>query len=561
MRRLTFPGLILALLAAQGSPPALAGDEPRRDGPAAAAKALDAAIDSRLAAAGVVPAPDCGDALFLRRAAYDLTGGPVDAARARAFLEDRAPDKRARLVRELARSPQAAVWWGRFLLETVTDGGRADESDEWDGRPLLAWLARSLGQGRGVDAIVRDLLLAEGNRGERPQVEWILRWEVDPARLAGSVGRDLLGVSIGCAQCHDHPHERWTQDDFWSLAAFFARTRYYEGGSDEDELSGVTEHRRGRRSMAMRQEDPPADDEAQPGGERRPQRRFTPRFLDGSAPASSEEPRAVLAARVTAHPLFARNLANRAWARLLGAGLVEPVEEAGAAGASRLDAAALDALAGRLGQGGHDLLDLVETIALTRAYARAGQGPAAAPFARHRPRPLSPDQLRTTFVVALGLGEEEVAASEDDDAQGGPLEEQGEDAQADEGPEAEAELDEEEPGDDVELDPRLVPEEDDGDLPRELGPAGSKSRLLALLGGATAREAVQSGRTRLLRLHGPQVGVDHVEGAFLALVSRPPAASEREAALEAIRAAGDGARGLEDLLWALLNSAELGSLW
>lgn len=560
MRRLA---VLLALLAAQL---ALAGDAPPVDRPATVAEALDAAIESRLAAAGVAPAPDCGDSLFLRRAAYDLTGGPVDAARARAFLLDRAPDKRARLVRELARSPQAAVWWGRFLLETVTEGGRADESDEWDGRPLLGSFARSLGEGRGVDAIVRELLLAEGNRGERPQVEWLLRWEVDPARLAGSVGRDLLGVSIGCAQCHDHPHERWTQDDFWSLAAFFARTRYYEGGSEEDELSGVTEHRRARRSMAMRQEDPPAGDEAQPRGERRPQRRFTPRFLDGSAPASSEEPRAVLAARVTAHPLFARNLANRAWARLLGAGLVEPVEEAGAAGASRLDAPVLDALAARLRQGGHDLLDLVETIALTRAYARAGLGPDAAPFARHRPRPLSPDQLRTTLVVGLGLGEEEVAGSEDEDAQGGPREEEGEEAEADEDSEAEAEVDEDEmdegePGDDVELDPRLVPEEDDGDLPRELGPAGSKSRLLALLGGATVREAVLAGRSRLLRLHGPRVGGEHVEGAFLALVSRPPAPSELEAALEAIRAAGDGARGLEDLLWALLNSAELGSLW
>lgn len=542
--------------------------------------AIDAALDAQLKAAGATPAPDCGDALWLRRASYDLTGGPLPAERAKAFLDDKAPDKRARLVRELLATPQARIWWGRFLLEATTDGGRAAEQDAWDGAPLLSFFVHGLEQRRGVDALVRDLLTATGNRTDSPQVQWLLRWNVEPAKLAGSVGRDLLGVQVACAQCHDHPFETWKQDDFWSLAAYFARTRYYEG----EDVEGVTEHRRA--SKTMRMPDDAFDEGEEVQGERRPKKRYQPRFLDGQGLAPGEEPRAALAARVTSSPLFARNLANRVWARLLGRGLVDPVETAGAAEATDpWVAGVLDPLAARLRGSRFDLLDLVATIVSTKAYAR---GPAAtpgprAPFARHAPRALTADQLRTTLIVATGVGEDDDPLDEEDEE--GDDEEDMEPAMApktgttapgptpapppaEEDDEGEDEDEEEEDLDDgadpampAELDHRMVDDEEDLETPRQVGLPGTKARSLALLSSAFAHEAAESGARLLTKLYGRDVGRAHLERAWLSLLGRRPTAAELEGALAAVAEGGGRRRALEDVIWSIFNSAELGAVW
>lgn len=504
------------------------------DAPTAAGATLDQAIEARLASTKVTPAAGCSDEAFLRRVCFDLTGGPPTVERARAFHDDRAPDKRAKLVRELLDSQAFSTWWGRALLETVTNGGRADEEDGWNGRQLVEHLAGELEKRRGLDVIVKELLAVEGNRGERPAVEWLLRWEVDPAKLAGSIGRDLLGVSIACAQCHDHPTEPWTQDDFWSLAAFFARTRYFE---TDDELEGITEHRRTRRSMSM----PRDDEEQEKPGERKPDRRFSPRFLDRSSPAATEEPRASLAARVVASPLFARHLVDRVWERLLG----RPLDATGGDDGPATDPTVLDALAARLRASSFDLRDLVSTIVSTRAYARKGA-----------PRPLTHDQLRTALIVATGVGEDEDPRDDEEyeDYLMNPEEREDdeeamEDSMMDGASGATA------------IDPRLIPVEGDTDTPVLLGRANTKARFLALLNGSYVREAVESGARKLVLLHGGDAGAPHVEHAFLALLSRRPTEAERAAALSALAEAGGRRRGVEDLLWSIINSAEFGAVW
>lgn len=585
------PRLLLAVLAV---PVALLARTDAAPATSVGPAELDAAIGAQLKAAGATAAPDCGDALWLRRASYDLTGGPLSAERAKAFLDDQAPDKRARLVRELLASPEARIWWGRFLLEATTDGGRAAEQDAWDGAPLLSFFVHGLEQRRGVDALVRDLLTATGNRTDSPQVQWLLRWNVEPAKLAGSVGRDLLGVQVACAQCHDHPFDTWKQDDFWSLAAFFARTRYYEG----EDVEGVTENRRASKSMRLPDDptDVGAEEEEELQGERRPKKRFQPRFLDGQGLPPGEEPRAVLAARVTASPLFARNLANRVWARLLGRGLVEPVDTAGAAEATDpWVAGVLDPLAARLRGSRFDLLDLVQTIVSTKAYAR---GPAAmpgpdAPFARHRPRALTADQLRTTLIVATGVYEDDDPLDEEDEGEGedeGPAmtpetpmtpgmtpgttapgatpapepakaeddEGEGEDEADDEG---EDEDDGADPAMPAELDHRLVSDDEDLETPRQVGLPGTKARSLALLSSAFAHEAAESGARLLTKLHGRDVGQPHLERAWLSLLGRRPTAAELQGALAAVAEGGGRRRALEDVIWSIFNSAELGAVW
>lgn len=225
-----------ALLLAVGATSVLAGEP---EAPAAAARpswartvaAIDAAIEERLQHEGVTAAAPADDAEFLRRVTLDLTGTIPTAAEAEAFLADRAPDKRARVIDALLASPAYAEHWSHVwyrLLTGVTPnaGQRGDQDLRFLRGPadatFQAWLLERMQQNTPYNQMVEALISATGRTNANGATGWYARWEGKPNDLAGAVSRTFLGVKIACAQCHDHMYEpTWKQKDFQGMAAFF----------------------------------------------------------------------------------------------------------------------------------------------------------------------------------------------------------------------------------------------------------------------------------------------------------------------------------------------------
>ncbi len=379
-RRWVLGGLILAgacpLLYA--APPAPAVE--RHDAAALAAR-IDQLIDARLTVEKVPPAPLADDAEFLRRISLDLTGRIPSVAQVRAFLRDRRPDKRQRLVDALLDGGAFVrhfthVWRAILLPETATDPNLA--------AGLEAWLRPRVQANAPYDRIVRDLL--------RPGVvpAFSQAYENKPENLAAATARLFLGVKLECAQCHDAKTESWTREQFWGLAAFFAPA---PGAGRRGQIVAGP----GARSIRI------------PGTAKE----VPAKFLDGQQPKWSEalSPRSALAEWVTAptNPFFARAAVNRLWAHFHGIGLVDPVDdldEQNPASHPEL----LDELARQFVAHQFDLKFLVRAMVLSQTYQRTsrlthpGQEDAHL-FARMAVRGMTAEQLFDSLAVATGFEE------------------------------------------------------------------------------------------------------------------------------------------------------------
>jgi hypothetical protein len=494
---------------------------------------IDRHVEAALKAAGVDPAPLCDDATFLRRAWLDLAGTVPPVDRVRRFLADRDPDKRAKVVDELLASEGYARRWAHLWLRTLT-GRRGVPDEEHDGRRLLEHLQRALGRNDPYDRLVRELVSASGLADENGAVNFALRYRANPVDLAGAVGRTFLGVRIQCAQCHDHPFADWNQDQFWGLAGFFARTWRFFVDEPGFELTGVVEAGRDR---GIRVPGQPADPKPAEGDKeedeqartRREYRKVPAVYLDGRAAGADEASlRAALADALVdpkRSPTFAANAVNRVWAAMFGRGLLEPLDGFTLRG-TPAPPPLLNELADAFVARRYDLAALIRTIATSKAYQRASRGPGdPATWSRMAVRPLDEDQLFDAVSDVGGLTHE-------------PSEEEAREMSPEEAEEEQAYRD-------------LLPREAFGD--QNL----SQTRALALLNGEIVHEAVEAGARACLAVNGRNVGRAHVEWLILATLSRAPTEEEVREALELIGGARTRRRdGLEDVLWALLNSSE-----
>ncbi len=372
-------GLILA-----GVCPLLHAAPPAADRQEAAALAarIDQLINARLEAEKVPPAPPADDAEFLRRVSLDLTGRIPSVAQVRAFLADRSPDKRQRLVDAMLESGAflrhfTHVWRAVLLPDTATDPNLT--------AGLETWLRQQLQANTSYDRMVRDLL--------KPGVvpTFAQAYENKPENLAAATARLFLGVKLECAQCHRHPFAQWTREQFWGLAAFFAPSPGARVRGQQP-VAGA-----GARSIRI-----PGTDKEVPA-----------KFLDGKEPVWSEalSPRSALADWVTApsNPFFARAAVNRLWAHFHGTGLVDPVddldEQNPASHPELLDELARQFVAHRF-----DLKFLVRAVVLSQTYQRTsrlthpGQEEVHR-FARMAVRGLTAEQLFDSLAVATGFEE------------------------------------------------------------------------------------------------------------------------------------------------------------
>jgi hypothetical protein len=389
--------IVVALLAAT---PALAA--PKR--------ALTAAdVDRQLAAAWrkqhLSPGPIADDATFLRRVTIDLTGTIPDADAVRAFLADKRRDKRARAVDELLDSPAYARHWATFWDRALM--GRLPKNvPALDHAGFDRWLEEELADNRPWNELVHELVGASGVNTEAPAVNWILRYSQQPADLTGKLSRLFLGVQIQCAQCHDHPSEKWKQDDFRSLAACFARTGPVPL---DDKPKGAGAKSVVRRIELRDQPGPTFGGGPKAMSDLRLIALAPPRALDGTDFSTADNRRAALADWITRadNPWFARAIVNRYWAHLVGRGFVEPVDDFRHSNPTVMPQL-LDALAADFVASGYDLQHLIRLICATRAYQLAAV--AGAPgdgdeqfFVHHRMRPLTGEELYNALSSATNL--------------------------------------------------------------------------------------------------------------------------------------------------------------
>ena len=346
---------------------------------------IDKHLSARWDAEKVKFAAMSDDATFVRRIYLDLAGRIPTVAEAREFLAETAPDKRAKLVARLVDSGahfrHTATFWRREWVpqaDTPQFASLANDIEEW--------LAVKLHDRVPYDRIVRDLMTASlaKTRQETPTT-FFAASEFKPENLAANTTRAFLGVNLDCAQCHDHPFARWTRDQFWQTAAFFARP---PTGRLENVRLELTVPNTKKILKARLLTDP------QP---------LWPEVL------KDDTGRTLLATWVTAkdNPYFARNAVNRVWANLFGTGLVEPLDDlSGENPASHPEL--LDELAKAFADSDFDLKSLTTAIVLSKAYQLSSVLPQGGSsdtrlFARSAVRGLTGEQLFDSLRVAAGL--------------------------------------------------------------------------------------------------------------------------------------------------------------
>jgi hypothetical protein len=353
------------------------------------AEALAARIDELLAPPmaekGVTPAPRSDDAEFIRRAYLDLAGCIPSIIDVRDFLDDTRPDKRRIWVDMLldgkkpSRKPDAynhhfANVWRAWLLSRVNN-----EQGPQLAPQLEVSLRQRFKENAPYDRIVRDLIVSASSDGAA--AVFYQANENKPENLAGSVSRLFLGIKLECAQCHDdRSGGNWTQDQFWSFAAFF-------GGVDpQRRLVADTRKIRipGKNKIA------------------------SARFLDNSQPAWKDgvDSRVTLADWMTtaANPYFARAGVNRMWSYFFGVGLTDPIDEQGDHNPPS-HPELLDELARQFAGHNFDLKYLYRAIVASRAYQRSSVGGSEGAddlrlFARMPVRGLSAEQLFDSLAEA-----------------------------------------------------------------------------------------------------------------------------------------------------------------
>ncbi len=383
--------------------------------PADVVKRLDAAMQEHWKAAGVAPVGRADDAAFLRRVWLDLAGVTPPAEDVPAFLADKDPNKRAKLIDKLLDSDEFADHWAAVWTQQLLGGRRPIKQDKYDGRVLRGYLRDAIKADVSYKTVTTELITGQGASDASGPADFLLRYEGRPTDLVGAVFKNFQGVSLQCAQCHDHPFTHWKKDDFWGVAAYFGRLRLLASDDGDDSITAIMEARRGDLKVP--------DPTAKPNEDGSPAMKVVKPRFPGAARPGAPPPRAeggrraALAAWITAddNPYFATRAVNDAWTRLFGAGLMPPVDGVDRGGSDDRTAM-VNLLAADFKASDYDLKRLVRTIARSRAYqlssgdATPVKGDKAAEtadlqvrnFARFPARPLSVDQLYASVVRATG---------------------------------------------------------------------------------------------------------------------------------------------------------------
>jgi len=493
---------------------------------------VDTAVYAKLRELNLEPSGACSDEEFLRRVYIDALGTLPTVDEARRFLDSKEPNKRDRLIDEVLQRPEYGSIWALKLCDLSMV--RKEHMQRKYTFALNQWLTEQFQQNRPWDQVAKELITATGPKAENPAVLWWAsrqatrpnsRGWVRSYELTGEVvAQVFLGQRIQCSKCHNHPTEKYTQDDYYHFASVFAQVNGDRtAGDDPVPVSFL-----------------PND----PGEVRQPRtgELMAPQPLDRSELklAAGDDRRQKFAEWLTGagKEMFARNAVNRVWARLFGSGIVDPVDDMRATNPPRNEAL-LDALAKDLIEHKYDLKYLMKTIMRSRTYQTTSVATPAnkidTQFFSHYPvRRLQGEELLDAIAqvtdvpdryLSYPVGTRAIELSDTEipalalDTFGRPT--------------------------------RVNPCECDR------GAAPSMSQALELFNGETLQGKLKSGDgavAQLVKSGKPNEQV--LEELFLRTLARRPTAKEQSDILKVLSQTDKREEVLQDVLWALINTKE-----
>ncbi len=484
---------------------------------------IDEHLIAKWRSLGLTPSGLCNDEEFLRRVYLDAIGTLPAPEEIRAFLADASADKRSKVIDRVLDRPEFVDFWALKWGDLLRNNRNVlQEKGMWS---FHNWIRAALRDNRPVDEFVRDILTAEGSTYMDGPANYY-RVGTNAADWAETTSQVFLGVRIQCARCHHHPFEKWSQDDYYAMSAFFSRL-----ATKQTQEFGIF-----NRDTVVHLRTTGEQTHPRKGGV------VKPRPLDGQPVDDPFDRRRKLAEWLTAkdNKLFARNVVNRFWGYLMGRGLVEPLDDLRATNPAT-NPELLDALAADFAQSGFNLKHLLKTIMNSRGYQLSADVTAGNQadvtnlyHARYTIKRLTAEQMADALDFATGTQEK---------YQGLPL------------------------------GTRAIQLPDPGVRSFLLDVFGRPARQLTcecertaspniaqalhLLNGDLINTKLSRGEGRIARLVREKKPLpDVIEELFLVTLCRKPGPEEVRIATELIGQAPSPQIGAEDLLWALLNTRE-----
>jgi hypothetical protein len=326
---------------------------------------IDAQVFARLKSLRMNPSPVASDGVFVRRVHLDAIGLLPTREEAQEFIAASAPDKRERLIDHLLARPEFAEHWALKWSDLLRNEEKVLDQKGVD--LFYGWIRDSISTGKPLDQFVREMVDAQGSTYANPPANF-WRANRDPFTRGETAARLFLGVRLQCAKCHNHPFDRWTQDDYYSWAALFGQIDYKEVGENKRSDKLDLHEFNGEQLVLVRGERDVKDPRT---GQNAP-----PKFLGGEflslEPASNRLPPLAQWLGSSSNDLFVKSQANFVWYHFLGRGLVEPIDD------FRLTnppthPALLDELSRELASHNFDLRYLVRRIMTSRTYQLAAE--------------------------------------------------------------------------------------------------------------------------------------------------------------------------------------------
>ena len=490
--------------------------------PLAAANYIDEHINTKLKKMRIVPADLCDDATFARRVHIDIIGQLPNIETLNQFVESKEPNKRAKLVNQLLEDEAFADIWAMKWAERlkITSSNNNNGISQKSAVLYYEWLRDQIVEDRPMNDVVFDIIASSGGTFENPATNFY-EVERDTLILSENVVQTFIGARMQCAQCHNHPFDRWTMDDYYGFTAFFAQVGRKNGNDPREKIifnqnNGEVKH--------------PLDG-----------REMQPTYLGGDVaniPKGTDR-RQILASWLTSpqNQAFSSNLSNMVWEHFFGRGITHPIDDVRISNPP-VNQPLLDALGDRLVKTDYNIKQLVRDITASHAYQRSTRvndtnAADTTNFSRAHPRRIRAEVLLDCIT--------QVTQTEDD-FRGLP------------------------PG------ARAVQIIDGNTSTYFLKTFGRASRetvcscevvmepnlsqALHLINGNTTNQKIKQGRVVRNLLEQGKTPPQVIEHLYLATLARKPTTEELDRVLKLIESSEKQNEALEDVFWALLNSKE-----
>lgn len=480
---------------------------------------IDQLVFGKLKQLQIQPSELCSDSDFLRRATLDLTGRLPSLEETQAFHADTNPAKRAALVDRLLASDDHARFWSMKWSDLLRCNSK--KLTKSGVHKFRRWLFDVVKNDMPLDQFARELLTATGSTQQNPAAAYwkAARDEIDATETTAQL---FMGVRIQCAKCHNHPFEKWTQDDYYGTAAAFNRVGRKETGLPDDEMifvktgGEVTQPRTGKQ-MKVRL------------------------LLEGDVDVPNDQDRRVVFATWltnNSNPFFAKSLSNRIWGHVVGKGIVDPVDDFRDSNPPS-NPELLNYLADELLKSGYSSRHLIRTIMNSRVYQLSSQrnkynADDETYFSHATTRMLTAEQLLDAICAVTGQQEEFSGM----------------------------------PGGTKAVDLVDPPEghkflqvfgQPQRELPCECERStdSNLSQALQLINGPTVHNKLRADGGNVHRwVAEGKSDAEIIDLLYLASLSRPALPQEQATAQAHIKASEDRVKAVEDVAWAVINSKE-----